>query len=112
MEFFGPQLQTKDGLKDTAEVLSGKYVGIYFSAHWCPPCRGFTPQLAKAYSEHLKAKDLEIVFVSSDKDEAAFNDYFGEMPWVPKPVMELVGDTLVGKDGPVPASALDGKVLA
>merc|ERR1712188_351214 len=25
---------------------------------------------------------LEVVFVSSDKDEAQFNDYFKEMPWL------------------------------
>merc|ERR1711957_1032619 len=25
---------------------------------------------------------LEIVFVSSDKDEAAFNDYYKEQPWL------------------------------
>lgn len=24
-------------------------VGLYFSAHWCPPCKGFTPELAKWY---------------------------------------------------------------
>ena len=35
VEFFGPQLQTKDGMKPTAEALAGKTrVGIYFSAHW------------------------------------------------------------------------------
>merc|ERR1712023_590324 len=52
----------------TAEALAGKTVGIYFSAHWCPPCRSFTPMLAKAYTSHLKSKNFEIVFVSSDQD--------------------------------------------
>ena len=34
-QVFGEELQTKDGLKSTSEVLSGKKnVGIYFSAHW------------------------------------------------------------------------------
>merc|ERR1712070_1208316 len=30
----------------------------------------------------LKSKGLEVVFVSSDKDEAQFTDYFKEMPWL------------------------------
>jgi len=55
---------------------------IYFSAHWCPPCRGFTPKLAEWYSKSLKAKGLEVLFVSSDKDQASFNEYFKEMPWL------------------------------
>jgi nucleoredoxin len=82
---FGETLLTKDGEKPVAEVLKGKYVGIYFSAHWCPPCRGFTPKLAVSYDEYLKAKDLEIVFVSSDKDEKAFEEYYAEQPWVALP---------------------------
>jgi len=68
------------------EVREGsKYIGLYFSAHWCPPCRGFTPALIKAYSEHLKAKGLEIIFVSSDRDQKSFMEYFGEMPWLAIP---------------------------
>jgi len=86
VELFGEQLLTKDGLKSTENLLSGKSaVGIYFSAHWCPPCRGFTPELAKMYSETFSGLGMEIVFVSSDKDESAFNDYFREMPWVALP---------------------------
>merc|ERR1711998_579251 len=69
----------------TADALAGKTVGLYFSAHWCPPCRGFTPVLSKAYTDHLKANNLEIVFVSSDRDEAAFKSYYGEQPWLALP---------------------------
>ncbi|CAH1786556.1 unnamed protein product [Owenia fusiformis] len=63
----------------------GKHVGLYFSAHWCPPCRGFTPVLTEFYNK-VKASDkadkLEIIFLSSDRDEKSFKDYFGEMPWL------------------------------
>ncbi|CAE7040809.1 Nxn [Symbiodinium natans] len=77
----GPNLQTKDGVKPTSDVLKDKKaVLLYFSAHWCPPCRGFTPILAKAYNEYA-AKDVEVVFVSSDRDQAGFDEYYGEMPW-------------------------------
>merc|ERR1712054_689535 len=40
------------------------------------------PQLSKWYSEGLKDKDFEIVFVSSDRDEAAFKSYHAEQPWL------------------------------
>ena len=70
----------------TAEALKGKRVAIYFSAHWCPPCRSFTPKLAERYKELVgKGEDFEIVFVSSDKNESSFQDYFGEMPWLALP---------------------------
>lgn len=60
----------------------GKVFAFYFSAHWCPPCRGFTPQLAEWYKNGLKDKGLEIVFVSSDKSENEFKEYFAEQPWL------------------------------
>jgi nucleoredoxin len=86
MEMLGDALLTKDGKKPTSEVLAGKtHVGIYFSAHWCPPCRGFTPKIGESYTKYLKDKGLEVVFVSSDKDETTFNDYYGEMPWTALP---------------------------
>jgi len=73
----------------TAEALDGKKaVGLYFSAHWCPPCRGFTPKLAEAYEKHLSKLGLEIVFVSSDQTTKAFDEYFGEQPWLALPYEE------------------------
>jgi nucleoredoxin len=71
---------------DTASAMQDKKaVALYFSAHWCPPCRGFTPQLAEWYTNDLQAKGLEVVFVSSDRDEAAFSEYYGEQPWLALP---------------------------
>ena len=73
----GEDLVTKAGSVKTKDALEGKIVGIYFSAHWCPPCRGFTPVLKDAY-EDLKEQDknFEIVFVSSDRDQASFDVSF------------------------------------
>ncbi|XP_048759155.1 uncharacterized protein LOC125668781 [Ostrea edulis] len=70
------EVAVEDLVKDT------DCIGLYFSAHWCPPCRGFTPVLADFYKT-LKAKggSIEVIFISSDRDEASFKEYFGTMPW-------------------------------
>lgn len=66
--------------------LKDKYLMLYFSAHWCPPCRAFTPKLSKFY-EKLKAErsDFELVFVSSDRDEESFKEYFDTMSFCALP---------------------------
>eukprot|EP00918_Siedleckia_nematoides_P087746 GHVU01192908.1.p1 GENE.GHVU01192908.1~~GHVU01192908.1.p1 ORF type:complete len:275 (-),score=32.68 GHVU01192908.1:1050-1874(-) len=72
-----------------ASSITAEFVGIYFSAHWCPPCRNFTPVLAKLYQEVKKQhKNFEIIFVSSDKDEAGFREYFNRMPWMAVPFQD------------------------
>jgi nucleoredoxin len=75
------------GLVSTSETLAGKVVGIYFSAHWCGPCRNFTPQLAQLYNECKRlGKDFEVLFCSADSDEDEFLGYFQkEMPWYAVP---------------------------
>merc|ERR1712232_405627 len=91
MAEFGDTLRKPDGstvlTSDALEDID--VVGIYFSAHWCPPCRGFTPKAAENYKA-LKAagKNIEIIFASSDKDETQFNEYHGEMPWLALPYSE------------------------
>ena len=75
----GDELLSKNGPRPTASALKDvDVVALYFSAHWCPPCRGFTPQLGAFYERHKAAKHFELVFVSSDKSEDEFAAYYGE----------------------------------
>lgn len=90
-ESLGPNLLTKaasstPSLVDTSVALQNvRLVAFYFSAHWCGPCRQFTPMLVELY-EHLKEEvpshGLEVVFVSSDRDLGGFNQYYSTMPWM------------------------------
>lgn len=79
-------LMTKDGVKNASEVLAGKKaIGLYFSAHWCPPCKQFTPILSKFYENSCPATDMEIIFCSSDRDQSAFEHYYETMPFAALP---------------------------
>jgi len=61
-----------------------EYIAFYFSAGWCPPCRGFTPKLVDFYNKQSPKHDnFEIVFVSSDRSEEDQSTYMMDynMPW-------------------------------
>merc|ERR1712243_152859 len=45
------KLLTKSGESTMASVQSAPVLAYYFSAHWCPPCRKFTPVLADLYKK-------------------------------------------------------------
>jgi nucleoredoxin len=95
LTFLGEVFLSKDEkIVDPSAIYSARIVGIYFSAHWCPPCRNFTPKLAEFYNEvNSEEKQFEVVFVSSDKDEKSFKDYHNEMPWLALPF----GDPIVAE---------------
>jgi len=79
--FAGKTLMRHDGdnfKEDSAKSLEGKVVAIYFSAHWCPPCRGFTPVLKDFYNELASTGKFEVVFVSSDKSPSDALSYMKE----------------------------------
>merc|ERR1712146_397157 len=87
VQLFGETLLSKEGKVTTKDAVMGKKnIMVYFSAHRCPPCRGFTPQLAKAYKNSPEAgKDSVVIFVSSDRDQAGIDEYYAEMPWLALP---------------------------
>jgi len=104
-DYFGkiePRLfQVNDGKKSDFKKpeKNPKYTALYFSAHWCPPCRAFTPKLVEWYKDFKpKHEDFELVFVSRDKDEAAQLEYMKEtgMPW-PAVKLSAGKDPTLGK---------------
>jgi thiol-disulfide isomerase/thioredoxin len=63
---------------------------FYFSAHWCPPCRKFTPILAKQFEIHRNQSSSSkscVIFVSRDRTQQEQMDYMkechGDWPAVP-----------------------------
>ncbi len=70
---------------DDSQFEKKKLIAFYFSAHWCAPCRRFTPQLVEYYNrvapEH---PEFEIVFVSSDRSRFNWETYIRDtrMPWL------------------------------
>uniref|UniRef100_A0A0K0CXT9 Thioredoxin domain-containing protein n=1 Tax=Angiostrongylus cantonensis TaxID=6313 RepID=A0A0K0CXT9_ANGCA len=75
----GVKLHKKDGsIANAEDALKDKVVALYFSAHWCPPCRQFTPVLKDFYGELVDDGEFEIIFVSFDRTEADLKKYMEE----------------------------------
>src|SRR4029077_6114772 len=61
-----------------------KLIAFYFSAHWCGPCRKFTPELVAYYNQITHDHpEFEIIFVSADKSAEGMATHMREsgMPW-------------------------------
>jgi nucleoredoxin len=96
---FKEGLVDADGKPVAASTLKGKVVAVYFSAHWCPPCKAFTPKLVEFAKKH--AAKLAVVFVSSDNSKAEMAGYMKEagMPWPATPYRSASGNDLGAKHG-------------
>lgn len=65
-------------------ALNTDYLLLYFSAHWCPPCRGFTPKLVDFYKKENGGHLFQVLFISADHTEKEMQNYVREanMPWL------------------------------
>jgi len=69
-----PSLNSPDGSAMMADALAGrlkgKRVALYFAAGWCPMCTSFEPSLLKFREAAASSgKDVEIIYVPSDRSE-------------------------------------------
>lgn len=66
-----------------ASVADASYVLVYFSGHWCRPCRVFTPKLVEFTRRYRRNDNFEVVLVSYDESVEKMCDYMREakMPW-------------------------------
>ena len=73
------KLEGKNLVVDSVALENKSVIAFYYSAHWCPPCRAFTPELVKFYQTAAKEyAGFQLVFVSSDKNEEAMKEH---MEW-------------------------------
>ena len=60
--------------KVSLDELRGKVVVLNFWATWCPPCIEEMPSLVQM-QQKLKGKGVEVLAVSVDADQGAYNDF-------------------------------------
>lgn len=74
-------INTKEEAVIANEIFrDSEYVGLYFSASWCPPCQAFLPRLKGMYEKASESRQvkLEIIFVPSDSDNQRMTRFFLE----------------------------------
>lgn len=103
---FGPTsspLLCKNGSPNADGRPVAKYLLVYISAHWCPPCRQFTPVLKRFYDQHHVAKEFEVIFISRDHSQAEMTDYFhsdhGDWMALPYAAAQYTSETMMRQYG-------------
>jgi nucleoredoxin len=85
---------------DDEKLENKKLIALYFSAHWCGPCRKFTPNLVNYYNQVApQHPEFEIIFVSSDKSQFGMDTYMREtkMPWPAIDFQKIAGKNEIMK---------------
>ena len=58
-----------------------QYVGVVFSAQYCPPCEKLIEPLKAFYTEFSKDGKFEMILVNCDKREKEYTEHLKSMDW-------------------------------
>lgn len=61
--------------------IQSTYTLVVFGASWCPKCQQEVPQIAQNYAQ-WKSHGVEVVFVSLDEEEKAFQQFTATLPFM------------------------------
>lgn len=76
-------LRGEETVQTEATLGGAEMVLLYFSAHWCHPCRVFTRDLLLFYNSVNNSTSIaEVIYVSCDQDLSTFQEYYSSMPWL------------------------------
>ena len=60
-----------------------KFVGLFFAAGWCPPCKAMLKPLKNFYTDaNLDKRTMEIVLIPSDGTQEEWSQHYSGMPWL------------------------------
>jgi thiol-disulfide isomerase/thioredoxin len=62
--------------------LKNKYKFVIFGASWCPGCQSDYSKLKEMYETLKQNYDLEMVYISVDTDQADFEEYYKNTPFI------------------------------
>ena len=102
-------LQGLDGKPAVARPVPGKVNLIYLWATWCPVCRITLPRFERQLAD-LRARDVEIVSISTDEREAAHvRDYLRRLGIKRLPVLyDRGGKAIAAAEAGQPLSTSEG----
>lgn len=63
-------------------AISSTYKLVVFGSSWCPKCQEEVQELKKLYQGLKDKYDLEIVFISLDTDQAQYQSFVKDLPWI------------------------------
>ncbi len=67
---------------DVKKHLVDKTVALFFASNSCESCKTVMPVLVDYYNKNHIDKKFEIIFISRDTDENAYQTLFKQMPWL------------------------------
>ena len=78
-------LVNSQGVKVEGSLVKKRYIMLYYSASWCPPCKKFTPLLIDFYrSTSADKRDFEIILIGGDYSAKKMYQYMIDykLPWL------------------------------